>query len=234
MSNRILVIDDDTILLQSLNDMLINLGYEVDTASTALDGLRQAYETKPDLIILDVMLPEMDGWATCQRFREMSSVPIIMFSSLSKEEDIVRGLELGADDYLVKPVTMRELGARIKALLRRVYQDSPRQGQGEQNLLEYKDSKVDLRIDLDKHEVIRNQERVELSPTEFRLLTCLMKHQSKVLPHDFLLKQVWGSEYSGELDHLRLYISYLRRKIELDPRQPELIQNEWGVGYRFG
>ena len=229
MAERILVIDDDQDLQASLNDMLENLGYEVYVAGTAVEGLQSAYKNKPDMIILDLMLPGMDGWETCQRFREMSDVPIMMLTALGSEDNIVRGLELGADEYLVKPVTMRELGARVKALLRRAYNGSIEKADDNHKRLEY----GDLIIDLDKHEVTRSHQRIDLTPTEFKLLTCLVKHQGRVLPHDFLLTQVWGPEYVGELDHLRLYISYLRRKIE-KTKKPELIQNEWGVGYRFG
>lgn len=230
MANKILVIDDDEALQQSLASMLSSLGYEVSVAGEAVDGLKQAYSTGPDLIILDVMLPGMNGFETCKRFREMSNVPIIMLTARGSEEDIIKGLELGADEYLVKPVTMKELGARVKALLRRAYNGKPGQSSEYTNKLEYND----LTIDLDKHEVTRKNERIDLSPTEFKLLTTLVKHQGRVLPHDFLLTQVWGPEYSGELDHLRLYISYLRRKVETNAKKPELIQNEWGVGYRFG
>jgi DNA-binding response OmpR family regulator len=229
LKNRILVIDDDLTFQQNLADILRNLGYDVDVASTAVEGLQRAYGSKPDLIILDVMLPGMDGWQTCQRFREMSNVPIIMLTALGSEENVVKGLELGADDYLVKPVTMKELGARVKALLRRAYGSN-----GSPSEISKIIQHEGLVIDFDKHEVTMREIRIDLSPTEFKLLSCLVKHKGRVLPHDFLLTQVWGPEYAGELDHLRLYISYLRKKIEKIPSKPELIQNEWGVGYRFG
>ncbi|MEM7033034.1 MAG: response regulator transcription factor [Chloroflexota bacterium] len=229
MKHRILVIDDDLILQQNLADILRSLGYEVDVAGKAVEGLQKAYGSKPDLIILDVMLPGMDGWEICKRFREMTEIPIIFLTALGSEEDIVKGLELGGDDYLVKPVTMKELGARVKALLRRAYSNN-----GTTTEISKVIQHEGLVIDFDKHEVMLNSSRIDLSPTEFKLLSCLVKHKGRVLPHDFLLSQVWGQEYSGELDHLRLYISYLRKKIEADPSKPELIQNEWGVGYRFG
>lgn len=229
MKQKILVIDDDLILQQNLADILRSLGYEVDVAGKAVEGLQIAYGSKPDLIILDVMLPGMDGWEICKRFREMTDIPIIFLTALGSEEDVVRGLELGGDDYLVKPVTMKELGARVKALLRRAYNSN-----GSTSEISKVIQHEGLIIDFDKHEVMLNGERIDLSPTEFKLLSCLVKHKGRVLPHDFLLSQVWGQEYSGELDHLRLYISYLRKKIEENPSKPELIQNEWGVGYRFG
>ncbi len=230
MQKKILVIDDDQDLRNNLKDILTSLGYETITAGAAVEGLQEAYKTKPNLIILDVMLPGMDGWQTCQRFREMSNVPILMLTALGSEDDVVKGLEMGADDYVVKPVTMRELGARVKALLRRAELSSDKSNLDVSKFIQYQD----LVIDFDKHEVTRKNKRIDLSPTEFRLLSCLVKHQGRVLPHSFLLTQVWGAEYSGELDHLRLYISYLRRKIEDDPSKPDLIKNEWGIGYRFG
>lgn len=229
MKNRILVIDDDLILQQNLADILRSLGYEVDVAGKAVEGLQLAYSSKPDLIILDVMLPGMDGWEICKRFREMTDIPILFLTALGSEEDVVKGLELGGDDYLVKPVTMKVLEARVKALLRRAYSNN-----GSSSEISKVIQHEGLLIDFDKHEVILNEERIDLSPTEFKLLSCLVKHKGRVLPHDFLLGQVWGQEYTGELDHLRLYISYLRKKIEVNPSKPELIQNEWGVGYRFG
>lgn len=229
MKNKILVIDDDPILQQTIAENLRTLGYEVEVASKAVEGLQKAYGAQPDLIILDVMLPGMDGWQTCRRFREMSDVPIIFLTALGQEDDIVKGLDLGADEYLVKPVSLKELGARVKALLRRAYTNNGSNAEISR-IIQHEG----LVIDFDKHEVMLQDRRIDLSPTEFKLLSCLVKHKGRVLPHDFLLKQVWGQEYAGELDHLRLYISYLRKKIEVNPSKPELIQNEWGVGYRFG
>jgi DNA-binding response OmpR family regulator len=229
LKNKILVIDDDPILQQTIAENLRTLGYEVEVASKAVEGLQKAYGAQPDLIILDVMLPGMDGWQTCRRFREMSDVPIIFLTALGQEDDIVKGLDLGADEYLVKPVSLKELGARVKALLRRAYTNNGSNAEISR-IIQHEG----LVIDFDKHEVMLQDRRIDLSPTEFKLLSCLVKHKGRVLPHDFLLKQVWGQEYAGELDHLRLYISYLRKKIEVNPSKPELIQNEWGVGYRFG
>ena len=174
-------------------------------------------------------MPGMDGWQTCQRFREMTDVPIIMLTALGSQDNVIKGLNLGADDYLVKPVTAQELAARIRALLRRVSRTNGN-GQKKQPIL----TQDNLVIDLNKYEVTLDGERVDLSPTEFRLLAVLAKYKGRVLPHEFLLTEVWGAEYSGEIDYLRLYISYLRRKLERDPSNPTLIHNEWGIGYRFG
>ena len=193
MKNRILVIDDDLILQQNLADILRSLGYEVDVAGKAVEGLQKAYGSKPDLIILDVMLPGMDGWEICKRFREMTDIPILFLTALGSEEDVVKGLELGGDDYLVKPVTMKVLEARVKALLRRAYSSN-----GTSSEISKVIQHEGLVIDFDKHEVMLNEKRIDLSPTEFKLLSCLVKHKGRVLPHDFLLGQVWGQEYTGE------------------------------------
>jgi two-component system KDP operon response regulator KdpE len=225
----LLLIDDDIQLCQLLQLMLNKMDFEVEIAHDAVSGLRRAYTLKPDAIVLDIMMPGMDGWQTCQRFREMTDVPIIMLTALGSEEEVIKGLNLGADDYLVKPVTADELAARVRALLRRVARAHVDSSSREPLL-----TQDNLVIDLDKYEVTLDGKRVDLSPTEFRLLAVLAKYKGRVLPHEFLLTEVWGPEYIGEIDYLRLYISYLRRKLEKDPSNPDLIQNEWGVGYRFG
>jgi two-component system KDP operon response regulator KdpE len=230
MSATLLLIDDDVSLCEAVGLMLAKRGYRVEVAHNAISGLQKAYAVRPDIVILDVMLPDMDGWQACCRFREMSDVPIIMLTALGAEEDIVQGLNLGADDYIVKPVTAEELIARIRALLRRVPRSGVNDSSGRQPIFSYEN----LVIDLDKHQVTVDGKRVYLSPTEFRLLSVLSRHKGRVLRHEFLLAEVWGPEYAGEVDYLRLYISYLRRKVEKDSSQPRLIHNEWGVGYRFG
>jgi two-component system KDP operon response regulator KdpE len=229
MSAKLLLIDDDVSLCETLRFMLTKKGFEVEVAYNAIEGLQKAYAIKPDAVILDIMLPDMDGWQTCRRFREMSDVPIIMLTALGSEENVIEGLNMGADDYIVKPVTAEELSARIHALLRRVSRSSMGSN-GREPILTYDN----LVIDFDKHEVTVSGKRVDLSPTEFRLLSVLARHKGRVLPHEFLLTEVWGAEYVGEVDYLRLYISYLRRKVEENPSKPSLIHNEWGIGYRFG
>ncbi|MBI1879153.1 MAG: response regulator transcription factor [Chloroflexi bacterium] len=232
MTETLLLIEDDITLCEALRFMLTKKGFQVEVANSAITGLQKAYAVKPDAIILDIMLPDMDGWQTCARFREMSDVPIIMLTALGSEENVVKGLNLGADDYIIKPVTAEELSARVRALLRRVTRSTPpaSSGNGRGPIFTYEN----LVIDFDKHEVTVEGKRVDLSPTEFRLLSVLVRHKGRMLPHEFLLTEVWGPEYVGEIDYLRLYISYLRRKIEKDPTKPTLIHNEWGVGYRFG
>ncbi|HMQ50903.1 MAG TPA: response regulator transcription factor [Anaerolineae bacterium] len=229
MGYKLLIIDDDVQLCELLQLMLAKMDFEVEIAHDAVTGLRKAYTLKPNAIVLDIMMPGMDGWQTCQRFREMTDVPIIMLTALGAEDEVIKGLNLGADDYLVKPVTADELGARVKALLRRVSRSDSSSTHREPIL-----TQGNLIIDLDKYEVTVDGQRVDLSPTEFKLLSVLAKYKGRVLPHEFLLTEVWGAEYVGEIDYLRLYVSYLRRKLEKDPSNPDLIQNEWGVGYRFG
>ena len=231
MTATVLLIEDDFVLSETLRLMLSKKGFTVEVAGDAITGLQKAYANKPDVILLDIMLPGMDGWQACARFREMSNVPIIMLTAVGSDENIVKGLDMGADDYIIKPVTAEELTARIRALLRRVsISSSTTNGSRRGQILtcDY------LTIDFDKHEVSVDGNRVDLSPTEFRLLSALARNKGRMLPHEFLLNEVWGPEYTGDIDYLRLYISYLRRKLEKDLNKPSLIHNEWGVGYRFG
>lgn len=232
MAERVLVIEDDTQFSKILELMLTQKGFHVDVANNAITGLQKAYTYKPDAVILDIMLPDLDGWQTCTRFREMSEVPIIMLTALSSEENVIKGLNLGADDYIVKPVTTEELSARLRAVLRRANRSANvngSNGQTRRAIFTYEN----LVIDFDRHEVTIDGEWVYLSPTEFRLLSVFVQHQGRMLSHEFLLREVWGPEYINEIDYLRLYISYLRRKIEADPSKPGMIHNEWGIGYRF-
>jgi two-component system KDP operon response regulator KdpE len=173
------------------------------------------------------MMPEVDGWETCRRIREISSVPIIMLTAKSQELDIVRGLEMGADDYVTKPFDLSELKARIQSLLRRAKDLTPEAKSP---------SVVDdgwLYIDLGKRVIKKNGQPVDLTPTEFRLLVALVQKVGCVIPHRQLLRQVWGPEYSEEVHYLKLYIRYLRQKLEKDPSDPQYLLTEWGVGYRF-
>lgn len=233
MAERVLIIEDDTEFSKILELMLIKKGFQVDVAYNALTGLQKAYTYKPDAVLLDIMLPDLDGWQTCARFREMSDVPILMLTALSSEENVIRGLNLGADDYIIKPVTTEELSARLRAVLRRTNHsnngNNGHTGQSRRAIFTHEN----LVIDFDRHEVTIDGEWVYLSSTEFRLLSVFAQHQGRILSHEFLLREVWGSEYINEVDYLRLYISYLRRKIEVDSSKPNMIHNEWGIGYRF-
>lgn len=236
---KLLLIEDDVTLSETLQTILVKKGYEVLVANLGKIGLQMASASRPDLILLDIMLPDMDGWRVCSQLRKMSETTFIMIlTGLSASENVVKGLNLGADDYIVKPIGTAELLARIRALLRRLpHHDDLEPGLGACNghhrrpVLMYHD----LKIDLDKHEVSKSGRMIDLSPTEFNLLSVLVRNQGRVLPHDFLVREVWGPPaYSGQLDSLRLYIRYLRQKLETESPEASLIQSEWGVGYRFG
>jgi two-component system response regulator VicR len=229
MKDKILLIDDDVPLGDVLRLMLTRRGFEVKVAYDGLSGLQEAYAFDPDVILLDVMLPDVDGWEVCQRFRQMVDVPIIMLTALNSKENVVKGLDLGADDYVVKPVTVEELEARIRAVLRRVARSTPSRSFRPQK---FRDGS--LVIDFAKHEVTVDHKRVALTPTEFRLLTVLAHHKGQFLSHEYLLCEVWGSEYKHERALLHQYISYLRRKVEKKTSRPNLIYSKWGVGYRLG
>jgi len=189
--------------------------------------LREAYAWQPDLVVLDIMMPDMDGWTVCERLRELSDVPIIFVTAIGKEADVVRGLEMGADDYLVKPFSPRELVARIEAVLRR----GTRNGGAAIEGRTYENGP--LSVNLENRQVKLSGELVELTPIEFKLLSTFIRNEDKVLTHRFLLSQVWGSAYEEERQYLKLYVWYLRQKIEEDPSDPRLILTERGVGYRL-
>jgi two-component system KDP operon response regulator KdpE len=232
-SKKILIIDDDKDWCELLRHKLAKSGFKVQMTHDGVSGLRKAYEFEPELILLDIMMPQMDGWQACQRFRELTQAPIILLTALNSSHDKIKAFDLGADDYLVKPFHWEELMARIQATLRRA------SGSITAIKRDYVQSKPiltqdSLVINQDRYEVTLDGQRINLTPIEFRLLSTLAKHKGRVLPHSYLLTEVWGSEYLSELNSLRLYISYLRRKIEKDPENPRFIHSEWGVGYRFG
>ena len=226
MNEKILVIDDDSGLLTLMRLGLERDGFEVITADNGKDGLRRAYEARPDVIILDVAMPEMDGWATCQRLRGICDTPIIMLSSKSAQPDILKGLSLGADDYLTKPCSFDELKARISTVLRR-----SRAGATDTWRATYDDG--NLRIDLKDGQVTRQEEEIHLTPTESRLLMYLVSQKGRIVPHKELLTSVWGPEYAEEVGYLSVYIRYLRQKIEDDPSKPRYICTRWRMGYYF-
>ncbi len=226
MNEKILVIDDDAGLLTLMRLGLEREGFTVITADNGKDGLRRAYETRPDVIILDIMMPEMDGWLTCQRLRHMCDTPIIMLTAKSARADVLRGLSLGADDYLTKPCSFEELKARIHTILRRTRANSHN---GWRDV--YDDGNI--RIDLRDGSVTRKGEAVRLTPTESRLLLHLVSQKGRIVPHKELLISVWGPEYAEEVGYLSVYVRYLRRKIEDDPANPRYIRTRWGMGYYF-
>jgi two-component system KDP operon response regulator KdpE len=224
----ILTIDDNPQLTEMLRLCLEKQGYKVIAAYSGNEGLRKFRDNRPHLVVLDIMMPDMDGWEACRKLREMSpNVPILILTVLKEKANIVRGLALGADAFVAKPFRPRELVARIQALLRRakVMQTSPKRHQF------YDDG--ELTIDFERRQVYLRDQLVDLSPTEFRLLACLVRNAGRVVPHQTLLTQVWGPEYADETHYVKLYVRYLRQKIEECPEQPKYVLTEWGVGYRF-
>ncbi len=228
MSVRVLVIDDDKALARTLQLDLRQIGYEPIMAHDGLEGLRVFHNVRPDLVILDIALPQMDGRTVCQRIRELSDVPILMMTAHAvSEEEIVQGLNVGADEYMIKPIRSMEFQARVKALLRR-YTVSDR----DTNLpMKYEDDY--LSVDIGLRRVYIGGEEARLTPTEFKLLALFIQHPGEVLSFQQLLEQVWGFEYTREFHYPRIYVSHLRKKIEPDLKTPTYIQSEYGIGYRF-
>ena len=222
----VLVVDDEPRMIRFIRMNLELEGYRVIEASDGLQALDQVRKYLPDLAIMDVMMPKMDGFETLRLLREISTVPVILLTVKSDEEDRIHGLELGADDYVTKPFSPRELVSRVNAVLRRADWPSPTP----RAVLKIDDV---LSIDFNRHQVIVSGERIDLRPTEYRLLSHLIQNAGWVVPHETLLAKVWGYEYRDETHYLRLYINYLRKKIEQDPANPQYILTERGVGYRF-
>ncbi|HCI83007.1 MAG TPA: DNA-binding response regulator [Ktedonobacter sp.] len=223
---RILIADDEDVLRDFISRNLRARGFEVFEASNGLEAVAQWERENPHLLILDIMMPRMDGLEVCQRVREQSSVPIIVLTALDAERDKVMALDLGADDYLTKPFGVEELLARVRAVLRRTQSETTTSN----NSVKQFD---DLQIDLPGHVVRLKGAEVRLSPTEFSLLAQLVSNEGKVLTHRALLQSIWGPEYGGEAEYLRVYINRLRHKLESDPANPRYLLTEPGVGYRF-
>lgn len=221
---RILVIDDDPTLNALIRQSFHAKGYEVITALNGVEGLKLAYRSHPDIIVLDIMMPDLDGYETCRRLREISEVPVLMLTAMTAEENLVRGFEAGADDYVKKPFSLKELEMRISALIKR-------SGNGDNSDIAYDDGT--LRVDLQRQHVYRDNQRIHVTPTEFRLLSCLIRHRGHVVTHEELLREVWGDGYLDAVPSLSIYIRYLREKLEEDPGEPHYILTKWGVGYWF-
>jgi two-component system KDP operon response regulator KdpE len=222
---RVLVVDDEQSIRRAVGRALAARGYEVQLATDGEEALTAAAAFQPDLVVLDLNLPVLDGLAVCRQLRGWSQVPILVLSVREDESDKVAALDLGADDYLTKPFGIDELMARVRALLRRAAaQGAPRPTRFRVD---------DLEIDLDSLRITRAGAEVRLTKTEWALLTELCQHPGKLLTHRWLLEQVWGPAYGGDLDVLRVFISQLRKKIEQDPRRPKLIATDPGIGYRW-
>ncbi len=226
-AKRILLAEDEVALRDFVSRNLHARGFEVLEASNGLEAMALWEREDPHLLILDIMMPRMDGLEVCKRVREHSAVPIIVLTALDAESDKVTALDLGADDYLTKPFGVEELLARVRAVLRRTQWD----------MISRADEEIkqfgDLEIDLTGHIVRLQGEEIRLSPTEFALLKQLVTNAGKVLTHRMLLQSIWGPEYGGEAEYLRVYINRLRHKLEFDPANPRYLLTEPGVGYRF-
>jgi two-component system KDP operon response regulator KdpE len=223
---RILVVDDEERMVRFIRLNLEHDGFRVITAYNGMQAVSKVRSDLPDLVLLDVMMPDMDGFEVLRIIRETNSLPVIMLTAKGDEDDRVRGLELGADDYITKPFSPRELVSRVKAVLRRIEPASSTL---------HGPIQVDshLKLDFDRREVWLDGKLVGLRPTEYRLLYHLVQNAGWVLTHDQILTKVWGYEYRDEPHYVRLYINYLRQKLEKDPANPKYILTERGVGYRF-
>ena len=222
----ILAVDDEPHVLKLLKANLESSGYKVLTAADGGQALQMIESALPDLVLLDLMLPKMDGYTVCQRIREFSAVPVIMLTARSAEVDLLHGFEVGADDYLTKPFSVTELLVRVQAVLRR--------SKWPEEIISRQGFEVGpIAIDFAQHRVTVDGEPVKLTPTEYRLLTYLATNANRVILHRELLRAVWGPEYGEETEYLRVYIRYLRQKLEPDPSNPRYLLTQPGAGYMF-
>ena len=226
MKEKVLVVDDDAELLSLTETWLRNTGYEPLTARDGVEGVQLVYSGRPDLVLLDVRMPRMDGWEVCRRIREMCDIPIIMVSVNGQKADLLRGFSLGVDDYITKPFHFPELVARVQSVLRRYAASRQRD-----DTATFHNEEIDL--DWRSRQVWVRGQKIAMSPTEFRLLSCLIENRGWVVTHEELLRKVWGPNYFGDKAYVKLYVRYLRRKLEQDPGNPKWILTERGVGYRF-
>jgi len=224
----LVLIEDDRLIVEPVVRALEKLGYTVMTAFDGESGLKTVLANACDLVILDIMLPVMDGWEVCKAIREKSVVPILMLTALSDEIDRILGLELGADDYVTKPFSTRELIARVKALLRRVEFDMSRMAHNNHVIV-----MNDIRIDLDSRRIFRSDTELQLRFKEFELLSLLISNLGEVVTRAEIFDKVWGTDWLGDMRTLDVHIRWLREKIEDDPGNPRYIQTVRGVGYRF-
>jgi two-component system, OmpR family, KDP operon response regulator KdpE len=222
---RILLIEDDASVRRFLQTSLATQDYEVIEAATAREGLALAGSNAPDVVLLDLGLPDMDGLDVIRNVREWSTVPIVVLSARGQERDKIAGLDAGADDYLTKPFGVGELLARIRAAQRRSARTQSGSAETEVSI-------GNIRIDLEKRQVFRDGKEVHLTPIEYRLLGVLIQYRGKVVTHRQILKEVWGPSYAGQTHYLRIFMLQLRRKLEQDPTRPRYLTTETGIGYR--
>lgn len=222
----ILVVDDEERMARFIRLNLEHDGFQVVEAYRGMDAIHKLRDSMPDVVILDVMMPDLDGFEVLKMIREISQVPVIMLTAKGEEDDRVRGLELGADDYITKPFSPRELVSRVRAVIRR----TEASGFAPREVYEVDDY---LKMDFGRREIWVGGKLIKLRPTEYRLLYHLVQNSGWVMTYDQLLSKVWGYEYRDEPHYVRLYVNYLRQKIEKDPASPKYILTERGVGYRF-
>ena len=218
-----MIVDDDPGQLQLMTMFLSQQGYEIFTAGDGTEATRMVAKVRPDIILLDVCLPGMDGYATCQKLKEVTLAPVIFFSAKTSESDIIEGFKSGGDDYITKPLHLRELVLRMETRLKNASQPP--------QIKLYQDRS--LTVDLQRKKVVRNGNSIHLTPLEYKLLVCLVRHAGEVVSHKVILKEVWGHCYMDGITNLSLYIHYLREKLEDDPENPVYIRSEWGSGYWF-
>ena len=227
MAKKVLVVDDEKLIVKGIRFSLLQDGMEVDCAYDGEEALNMAKANSYDMILLDVMLPKMDGFEVCQAIREFSDVPIVMLTAKGDDMDKILGLEYGADDYITKPFNILEVKARIKAIMRRT---SPgRAPQVQSSVIE----KGDIKLDCDSRRQFINDNEINLTAREFELLEILIKNENKVYSRESLLKIVWGEDYPGDVRTVDVHVRRLREKIEANPSEPKYVHTKWGVGYYY-
>lgn len=227
MAKKVLVVDDEKLIVKGIRFSLLQDGMEVDCAYDGEEALSMAKTNSYDMILLDVMLPKMDGFEVCQAIREFSDVPIVMLTAKGDDMDKILGLEYGADDYITKPFNILEVKARIKAIMRRTSPE--RAPQVQSSVIE----KGDIKLDCDSRRLFINDNEINLTAREFELLEILIKNENKVYSRESLLKIVWGEDYPGDVRTVDVHVRRLREKIEANPSEPKYVHTKWGVGYYY-
>ncbi len=227
MAKKVLVVDDEKLIVKGIRFSLLQDGMEVDCAYDGEEALNMAKVNSYDMILLDVMLPKMDGFEVCQAIREFSDVPIVMLTAKGDDMDKILGLEYGADDYITKPFNILEVKARIKAIMRRTSPE--RAPQVQSSVIE----KGDIKLDCDSRRLFINDNEINLTAREFELLEILIKNENKVYSRESLLKIVWGEDYPGDVRTVDVHVRRLREKIEANPSEPKYVHTKWGVGYYY-
>ena len=227
MANRVLVVDDEKLIVKGIRFSLEQDGMEVDCAYDGEEALKMAQENEYDMILLDIMLPKMDGFEVCQAIREFSDMPIVMLTAKGDDMDKILGLDYGADDYITKPFNILEVKARVKAIMSRT--SGPREKKETSSIVE----KGDLRLDCDSRRLFILGKEVNLTAKEFDLLELLVKNENKVYSRENLLGLVWGKDYPGDVRTVDVHVRRLREKIETNPSEPKYVHTKWGVGYYY-